>query len=208
MSASPELPSGTIHRPIDSGDDRSSSNPGDIPRRQRFSHEQVVTLDTVFREDPYPGRERKWQLARQFRTSVERIRNWFDNKRQTVRRRGSKSAMPSGELPTAPACMAQSVPLGLQRNGPPPSVPFPHSISDHLTTGSRDLRHNDPPENRSSSSSSGSSNRSNYPRHEGGGSPVNDSSAPRLLKRVHLMDPKRLARKIERGIHVSRRRRQ
>ncbi|ORY91385.1 hypothetical protein BCR43DRAFT_508801 [Syncephalastrum racemosum] len=160
-------------------DDSSSSSGSNIRRRQRFSQEQVAVLDAAFRANPYPSRQRRCQLAQQFCTPVKRIWTWFDNKRQAVRR----GSMASGRSTPGPGAGVVA-----------PPVPFPYSISEHLTTGDRDRQQEDSPAGESSSGSSHSS-----PGERDG--PIAESSAPRQPEPVYLMRPRRLAKKIKGGFH-------
>lgn len=55
-------------------------------RRVRFTTEQLLTLEEVYKRTEKPPRQIKEQLARDFSTTYKRIQVWFQNRRARQRR--------------------------------------------------------------------------------------------------------------------------
>lgn len=60
-------------------------------RRVRFTTEQLLTLEEVYKRTEKPPRQIKEQLARDFSTTYKRIQVWFQNRRARQRREEKSS---------------------------------------------------------------------------------------------------------------------
>ncbi|ORZ02322.1 hypothetical protein BCR43DRAFT_500391 [Syncephalastrum racemosum] len=79
----------------ESGGESNEDNTADYVRRQRFSTQELKTLDGVFRMCKFPSREVKLNLAEKLHTSPRRIQTWFQNKRAALRRAEERYAVSS-----------------------------------------------------------------------------------------------------------------
>lgn len=74
-------------------DEESGEDTTDYVRRQRFSSQELKTLDGVFRRCRFPSREIKLDLAQKLHTTPRRIQTWFQNKRAARRRAEERHAL-------------------------------------------------------------------------------------------------------------------
>jgi hypothetical protein len=56
-----------------------------LPRRKRVTAQQLQVLNSVFRQNPFPSIEERFNLSERLGISARSIQIWFQNKRQTVR---------------------------------------------------------------------------------------------------------------------------
>ena len=70
----------------------TKQNPPLRQRRQRtnFNEEAIERLDEAFNRNPYPDINEREQLAKELKTTEDRIQVWFQNKRARFRKRITK----------------------------------------------------------------------------------------------------------------------
>ncbi|KXN66082.1 homeobox-domain-containing protein [Conidiobolus coronatus NRRL 28638] len=56
-----------------------------LPRRKRVTTQQLQILNAVFKQNPFPSIEERFNLSERLGISARSIQIWFQNKRQTVR---------------------------------------------------------------------------------------------------------------------------
>ena len=70
----------------------SQSNPPLRQRRQRtnFNDEALSSLEEAFAKNPYPDINEREQMARELKTTEDRVQVWFQNKRARYRKKMQK----------------------------------------------------------------------------------------------------------------------
>ena len=57
-------------------------------KHHKFSKNQVKVLENVFKESPFVDYSMKVKLGKEFNVTPRRIRDWFQYRRATLRRKG------------------------------------------------------------------------------------------------------------------------